>query len=55
VANGVVKGDGLRAFEGLVLQGASDADTLLCVGDGDEAVSKKVGLVRDSRMEVGLP
>jgi len=41
VADGVVEGDGLRAFEGLVFQGASDADALLCVGDGDEAVRKK--------------
>lgn len=54
VADRVVEGDSLRAFEGLVLQCASDADALLCVGDRDEAV-KETGSVTSSRMELGLP
>jgi hypothetical protein len=53
VADGVVEGYGLRALESLVLQGASDADALLCVGDGDETI-RKFGLVADLEMKADL-
>ena len=38
MADHVVEGDGLRAFESLVLQCASDADALLGVVDRDKAL-----------------
>ena len=45
MADGVVKGNSLRALEGLVFQGAADGEALLGVLDGDEAASEMTGLV----------